>query len=103
MIMTADLAPFAGIVGGGFLIGLITGYAISIGCAPYRLGVKNAFGPPGAIYARNSFISFIPRRNSMIYLCKSSGSLLLAGKKLCGYLDLGISPSRLLLASLPGD
>ena len=26
--MTADLAPFAGIVGGGFLIGLITGYAI---------------------------------------------------------------------------
>ena len=26
--MTTDLAPFAGTVGGGFLIGLITGYAI---------------------------------------------------------------------------
>jgi uncharacterized membrane protein (Fun14 family) len=28
MIMATDLAPFAGTVGGGFLIGLITGYAI---------------------------------------------------------------------------
>jgi uncharacterized membrane protein (Fun14 family) len=26
--MATDLAPFAGTVGGGFLIGLITGYAI---------------------------------------------------------------------------
>jgi uncharacterized membrane protein (Fun14 family) len=26
--MTSDLAPFAGTVGGGFFIGLITGYAI---------------------------------------------------------------------------
>ena len=26
--MAADLAPFAGTVGGGFIIGLITGYAI---------------------------------------------------------------------------
>jgi uncharacterized membrane protein (Fun14 family) len=26
--MATDLAPFAGMVGGGFLIGLITGYAI---------------------------------------------------------------------------
>jgi hypothetical protein len=26
--MTTDLAPFAGTVGGGFLIGFITGYAI---------------------------------------------------------------------------
>jgi uncharacterized membrane protein (Fun14 family) len=28
MIMATDLAPFAGTVGGGFLIGFITGYAI---------------------------------------------------------------------------
>jgi len=28
MIMTVDLAPFAGTVGAGFFIGLITGYAI---------------------------------------------------------------------------
>ncbi len=28
MITTADIAPFAGTVGGGFFIGLITGYAI---------------------------------------------------------------------------
>lgn len=28
MIMATDLVPFAGTVGGGFLIGLITGYAI---------------------------------------------------------------------------
>jgi uncharacterized membrane protein (Fun14 family) len=28
MIMTADLAPLAGTVGGGFLIGFVTGYAI---------------------------------------------------------------------------
>ena len=28
MIIATDLAPFAGTVGGGFLIGLITGYAI---------------------------------------------------------------------------
>ena len=28
MIMTTDLAPFAGTVGGGFFIGFITGYAI---------------------------------------------------------------------------
>jgi uncharacterized membrane protein (Fun14 family) len=28
MIMTGDLAPFAGTVGGGFCIGFITGYAI---------------------------------------------------------------------------
>jgi uncharacterized membrane protein (Fun14 family) len=28
MILTVDLAPFAGTVGGGFLIGFITGYAI---------------------------------------------------------------------------
>jgi uncharacterized membrane protein (Fun14 family) len=28
MIMTVDLAPFAGTVGGGFLVGFITGYAI---------------------------------------------------------------------------
>jgi uncharacterized membrane protein (Fun14 family) len=28
MITTTDIAPFAGTVGGGFFIGLITGYAI---------------------------------------------------------------------------
>jgi uncharacterized membrane protein (Fun14 family) len=28
MIMATDLAPFAGTVGGGFLVGFITGYAI---------------------------------------------------------------------------
>jgi len=28
MIMANDLGPFAGTVGGGFLIGFITGYAI---------------------------------------------------------------------------
>ena len=28
IMMATDLAPFAGTVGGGFLIGLITGYAI---------------------------------------------------------------------------
>jgi uncharacterized membrane protein (Fun14 family) len=28
MISSADIAPFAGTVGGGFFIGLITGYAV---------------------------------------------------------------------------
>jgi uncharacterized membrane protein (Fun14 family) len=28
MIMATDLAPFAGTVGGGFLIGFVTGYAV---------------------------------------------------------------------------
>ena len=53
--MTTDLAPFAGTVGGGFFIGLITGYAIKkviklaavivgVFFANYR-GVYKRYGP----------------------------------------------------------
>jgi uncharacterized membrane protein (Fun14 family) len=40
MIMATDLAPFAGTVGGGFLIGLITGYAINISEFLMWIGIR---------------------------------------------------------------
>lgn len=61
------------------------------------------FRPPGAKYERNSFISLIFHRVSIIYLCKSSGSSLLVEEMLFGYLDLGKSPSQLLLTGSLDD